>query len=516
MHRVTLGFPKGEELVHKGMALFDEFYAATRAYREKCERNEQYWRANHWQGQGKRDEDEPQPVTPVLFSTLEAMLADMMDNYPEAVLLGEEASDDSLAQDLTQVVRYVLSRRQYRGVYRKKCRQVLKMGTAVQEVFWDDTLYGGLGDVGIRAWDIRHFLWDPKFEQLQDGRAVFKFGFYPKEWFLAKYPHKAVSGGGRYAPTRLANEVDIGSGDIMLVEMWWKEEGEKGPCIHMAKMAGGVLLEDSRDVRPQGMYAHGKYPFIVEALYPLDSQPVGLGMIDILQNLQHYADTMDQLIMKNALMSGKFKMLVNKNADLDEGALIDWDTEVVRAARIDEGAVRFMQAAPISPMVLAHQQSKLQAIKEESGQTSFNRGEGGGGITAASAILALQEAGNKRSRMINEQMHDGFEEMVRMIIAVMMENYSEKRKFRIVGEGMDEMVVYEPADAVEFDINIKVQKQTPYRTLYQNELAFQLLAAGIVDAAGAVEMMSFSGKDRVLSEMRAKQEQGLMGGFDAR
>ena len=62
---------------------------------------------------------------------------------------------------------------------------------------------------------------------------------------------------------------------------------------------------------------------------------------------------------------------------------------------------------PLNPYVMAHYNNKIEAIKEESGQSLFNRGESGRGVTAASAILALQEAGNKRSRLIVEQLYAG-------------------------------------------------------------------------------------------------------------
>ena len=77
-----------EEFIARAYRLFDEFYRATQAHRDRCRENERYWCASEWGEPG--EENEPQPVTPVLFSTLESVLSDLMDNYPEAVLLGQE------------------------------------------------------------------------------------------------------------------------------------------------------------------------------------------------------------------------------------------------------------------------------------------------------------------------------------------------------------------------------------------------------------------------------------------
>jgi hypothetical protein len=503
---------RGSELVERAYALFDEFYRDTLEYRMKCVGNEEFYKSNHWHDVAVVEPSEPRPVTPVLFSTLEGTLGDIMDSYPEAVLLPQEENDEALASQLGDIVGYILKRRRYRQVYRSKSRALLKKGACVQEIFWDGSLYGGIGDVNIREWDIVNFLWDPKYEDFQQGRACFKFGFYEKEWFAQRYPDKLPlfkhDGYTRQGYAGEKRDTD----DFMLMEYWYKRYDTKTGVtrVHMAKICGHVLLECSEDCCPDGMYGHGRYPFILEALFPIAATPVGLGMVDIFKNLQQYADKLDQIIMKNTLMSGKVKLLVNKSADLDEDALCDWSKEIVRGGRIDDSALRWFQPAPLNPYVLTHFNGKLEAIKEESGQNLFSRGEGGQGVTAASAILALQEAGNKRSRVLVEQMFDGFEDLVRMVVSLICENYTERRRYRILGEDGARSAVFgrdkRRLDAYEdFDVSVNVQKMTPYRTIYQNQLAMEMLGAGMLSPKDALWMMRFEGKDRIAEEVRRRE-----------
>lgn len=504
-----------QELIGRAYELFDDFYAQTAELRMKWEENEELYRTNHWRRQGQRD-DEPQPVNPVLFSTIESMLADIMDSYPQPVVLAQEEGDDAVAETLSQVVRYILKRRRYRTVFRKKARQALIKGTSVQEVFWDTELYGGLGDVNIRSWDVKHFLFDPKCESFQEGRACFKFGFFTKEFVADRYPFAlSMVQPDTYSPYG-------GDGDeLMMMEYWYKERDREGVSrVHMAVLCGHALLYDSKRSRPEGMYAHGKYPFVMESLYPLEGMPAGLSVVDVLKNLQLYADQLDQIILKNALMSGKARMLVSRSAEVEEDALLDWNREVVRASRIDENSLRWMQPAPLNPYVVTHYDRKLDAIKEESGQTMFARGETGKGVTAATSILALQEAGNKRSRLIIEQMYDGFEQLVRMVIDVIGECYDEERYFRIRGEGSDETVALssqmltrdygEGEGYIEFDVSVEVEKQSPYRSVYQNELALQLLAAGVIEREECLAMMSFVGKEKAMASLMEKRNRARM------
>lgn len=505
-----------EEFIARVYRLFDEFYRAGAAYREKCRENERFWAASEWDAPG--EPGEPQPVTPVLFSTLEAVLADLMDNYPAAVLLGEEPQDDDAAGRLTQLVRYVLKHRHYRKTYREKCRSALIKGTSVQEVYWDNELYGGLGDVNVREWEIENFCWDPLCADIQQGRACFKMGFFPESWYEQRYPEEypLMQADGYAFQPEPGSFVRDGEREIMLLEYWWREylPDEQRWRVHMCKLAGGVLLEDSRRQRPEGMYEHGMYPFIVEPLYPMSGQAVGRGMVDVMKSLQLYADRLDQIILKNALSSSQVKLLVNRGADLDERALMDGEAELVRGGRIDEGAVRWMQTAPLAAYVPAYQQMKLSAIKEESGQNQISRGEPAGGITAAAAILAMQQAGSKRSRLLIEQLYDGFEQLVRMIVDVIQENYTEQRVFRLENR-RDEQLFYGGEQMLDFDINIQVERQTAYTTLYQNELAMQLLGAGLIDKQCALELMSFVGKEQVQARMQRQFEAAEQAARDA-
>ena len=101
---------QNEALIEKAYDLFDEFYSGTLEFRRKCIDNEEFYRANHWANIPSKP-GEPQPVTPVLFSTIESLLSDVMDSYPEPVILGEEEGDDKVAGDVNDIVNYILKKK---------------------------------------------------------------------------------------------------------------------------------------------------------------------------------------------------------------------------------------------------------------------------------------------------------------------------------------------------------------------------------------------------------------------
>ena len=119
---------------------------------------------------------------------------------------------------------------------------------------------------------------------------------------------------------------------------------------------------------------------------------------DSLYPLQEAADRYARYEDRNARLSSRQRFLVNEASGLNAADVADCDQEILTARTINESAVRQLATAPLNPQIPAAKLRYLEMIKEESGQNLFNRGETGGGVTAASAIQALQEAGNKISR----------------------------------------------------------------------------------------------------------------------
>ncbi len=73
-------------------------------------------------------------------------------------------------------------------------------------------------------------------------------------------------------------------------------------------------------------------------------------------------------------------------------------------------------------------------MKETSGNRDFSQGSTQSGVTAATAIAALQEAGSKLSRDMIRGTYRAYMEECYMVIELIRQFYDEPRKFRILGE----------------------------------------------------------------------------------
>lgn len=182
--------------------------------------------------------------------------------------------------------------------------------------------------------------------------------------------------------------------------------------------------------------------------------------------------------------------------------------------------VTWFPTAPLPGYILNYSQSIRQSIREESGSNDFVRGQTYGGVTAASAIAALQEAGSKRSRMVARTVHGAFEEAVRQEIEVEREFCIFPRRVALqnaaggkaehaafTGEDMFELTARNNRLPLEFTVSVRAQRENRFTVAAHNELVLKLVQMGMVTPDIGLELMLFDGKREAQAMMRARAQQ---------
>ena len=458
-----------------------------------------------------------------LKSTFNNCIADQMDNMPEALMLPETKELEHVAEDLTDIVRFVMAQNNYESLHRRRVEDCFCTGTAITQVAWDPEMSGGRGDVCVIRWPVENFLWDPIADTIQDARALFKVSWHPLSWYEQHYPEKAKdigSDSGEYSGLGVpeAQEENLGGDEdrAMMLEYWYRlyDAKQKRYTINVAYLAGGVLLANEKDV-----YAHGLYPFVADVFTPIEGLPVGDGLVQELAPMMRYVNRYANYIDMNLRMSSKGRLLVDRAAGIDKEALLDWETDVVEGDRIDASALTWMQNQPFTGAVTQQMLQLQMDIKQDSGQNQFSRGETAGGVTAASAISALQEAGGKITRLRTNVLNQGYKAIVEQVMWLISQFYDKKRVMFITGE--DNSGMHEVDASPEhlfgkskggrlpvppYTVQIQVQRRNPLRQQAQNELFMQ--AYSMAAQAGApfplsvlFKMLHVDGKERILPEI---------------
>ena len=509
------------------------YHAGKRQLEQRIIDNEQFWKLRHWQqmektGQGGNPAD-PQPTSGWLVNCILSKHADAMDCYPEPTVLPREPGDREEAGKLTRILPVILKKNGFKRTYSSAWWYKLKSGCAVYGVFWDAGKLNGLGDISIRRMDLLNLFWEPGVTDIQDSPHFFSTELQDREALEERYPQakgKADRGGWTLSRYLYDDAVDT-SGKVLVVD-WYYHTRENGRrVLQYCKFVGDTVLyatENAPDMRDRGWYDHGRYPFVFDVLFPEEGTPAGYGYVDLCKSPQKQIDLMNQAILKNTLASATPRFFVRSDGAVNENEYADWTRPFVHTnGNLGSDSIAPIQTAGLDSVYVAILQSKIAEMKETAGNRDVANGGTAGGVTAATAIAALQEAGGKLSRNMIDDGYEAFSDVVTLCIELIRQFYSLPRQFRLLGVmGQEEFVSYDSRglqpqavdDGVvsgyrvpEFDLEVSAQDENPYKTMEYNQLALQLFQMGFFRADMAdqalrcLELMDFKNKDRLMSSI---------------
>ena len=523
----------GTEEVRRAADILRRYHAGKRQLEQRIIDNEQFWKLRHWQqmektGQGGNPAD-PQPTSGWLVNCILSKHADAMDCYPEPTVLPREPGDREEARKLTRILPVVLKKNGFKRTYSSAWWYKLKSGCAVYGVFWDAGKLNGLGDIAIRRMDLLNLFWEPGVTDIQDSPHFFSTELQDREALEERYPWakgKADRGGWSVSRYLYDDAVDT-SGKVLVVD-WYYHTRENGRrVLQYCKFVGDTVLyatENDPDMRDRGWYDHGRYPFVFDVLFPEEGTPTGYGYVDLCKSPQKQIDLMNQAILKNTLASATPRFFVRSDGAVNENEYADWTRPFVHTnGNLGSDSIAPIQTAGLDSVYVAILQSKIAEMKETAGNRDVANGGTAGGVTAATAIAALQEAGGKLSRNMIDDGYEAFSDVVTLCIELIRQFYSLPRQFRLLGVmGQEEFVSYDSRglqpqavdDGVvsgyrvpEFDLEVSAQDENPYKTMEYNQLALQLFQMGFFRADMAdqalrcLELMDFKNKDRLMSSI---------------
>lgn len=509
---------------------------------------EKWWKLRHWDviDNGETNTERPEPTSAWLFNSIAAKHADMMDNFPEPNVLPREQGDEQSAKTLSSILPVVYERNNYEETYSDSAWYKLKHGVSAKGVFWNTELEEGLGDIDTQFIDILNIFWEPGITDIQSSRNLFIVSLKDNDLLELEYPQLKGKNGGKVIDVKqyvYDDAVDV-SNKSVVVDWYYKKRNTDGKTVlHFCKFVGSEVLfasENSPEYAENGFYNHGLYPVVFDVLYPEEGTVVGFGCIAIMKSPQMYIDKLYQVILENAVKATKPRFFAKKNVGINIDEFKDDTKDIVFVeGDIDEERLRQIDIQQVSGAALNILQMKIDELKETSGNRDVSQGSASGGVTAAAAIAALQEAGNKLSRDIISACYRAYTLECYLCIELMRQFYDETRSFRITGEtGKYEFVnfnnkmmqgeaippAYEGQELEEgyielfrkpvYDIVVKAQKRSPYSKMAQNELAKELYNMGFFNpqlaeqSMTALELMEFDGIEAV--KEKVQQGQTLM------
>ena len=518
----------GTEEVAKAAQLLQQYKSGKAALDTRIVDNELWFRMRHWKNyKNKMMEDKPTPASGWLFNSIANKHADAMDNYPEPNVLPRAADDEKTAKVLSKVLPVVLEQADYEQAYSDTWWRKLKQGTGVKGIFWDPTKRSGIGDIAIKSMDILMLYWEPGVMDIQESPNLFSLSLEDNDQLKAKWPQMDGHTGSTLEVAKYIHDENISTADKSVVVDWYykKARPEGQPLLHYCKFCNGVVLyasENDPQYADRGFYDHGQYPFVFDPLFMEEDSPAGFGYIDVMKDTQTAIDEMNHAMDENIKLAAKPRFLLSDAAGVNEEELADWSKDIVHVAGgIRDGILSPLQTAGLQGNCISYRDARVSELKEISGNRDVSQGGTTSGLTAASAIAALQEAGSKLSRDMLKSAYRAFAKECYLIIELMRQFYDEERVYRITGPtGQTEFVPFsgqalrpQPVGMVGgvelgahepvFDITVSAAKKSTFNRLSQNETAKECYQLGFfapanADAAlAALDMMDFEGIEKV-------------------
>ena len=528
----------GKEQIQKANLTLQKYKQGKANLERRIVDNEQWYKLRHWECmRGKNDE--VQPVSAWLFNAIANKHADAMDNFPSPNILPREEGDKAEAEMLTSIVPVVLDQCDFEGTYSDVMNYKLKAGTGVYGVFWDNTKLNGLGDISICKVDIINLFWESGITDIQKSRNFFHVELQDNDLLMGAYPQlQGKLGSAVMDITKYVYDDSVDTTNKSVVVDWYYKKNIGGKTVlHFCKYVNDeVLFATENDPRfaERGWYDHGLYPFVFDPLFQVEGTPCGFGYIDVGKMSQEYIDRGNQAIMKNMLANAAPRHFIRNDGSVNEDEYADYTKPFVHVdGNLGQDSVLPVQVNQLGGIYMEILNSKIDELKETTGNRDISTGGTTSGVTAASAIAAMQEAGSKLSRDNNKASYRAFRKLCLMVIELIRQFYDLPRKFRIMGEnGMARFVQYSNAGIQPqhqgndfgqdmgfrlplFDIEISAQKQSPYSKMSQNELAIQFFGAGffnpdpiaVSQALACLDMMDFDRKHFVMQKI---QQNGTM------
>ncbi len=547
----------GPEQLKKFLSVLEEYKSGKARTEQRILASERWWKLRNSEEEEKETnigkDGGYKSVSGWLHNVLVSKHADAMEAYPEPNILPREKGDRGEARMLSSIIPCILEQNHFEDTYSDVMWQKVKTGTGVYKVVWDKTKLNGLGDISVEKVNLLNIYWEPGITDIQRSRYFFHTELYDKDVLEQRYPElEGKLKGQSFVSTKFLYDDHVKTENKhTVIDVYYHKYVQGKKTVQYCKFVGDVVLyaTENDTERPKkqaadpmtgkpilvdagpspaesGLYDHGMYPYVFDALFPIEGSPCGYGYVDLCRKPQTTIDLLNTSFVKNAMVGATPRYFSRGEGSVNEEEFLDLSKPIVHhTGNLDENALRRIEHNNLDGVYVNVLDRTIQELRETSGNTETSTGNISSGVTAASAIAALQQASGKGSRDSTQESYRAYSRIIELCIELMRQFYDMPRQFRILGQyGANEYVTY-INDGLQlkdqgtafgqdggfrlpvFDIKVSAQKKNVYTKVTQNELALQFFQLGFFNPQATdqtlmcLDMMDFEGKDDIMQKV---------------
>lgn len=516
-----------EEFISDALEAYNQYKADKESIIARIRDNERLY--NSWfMRRSAVLQKEPLDETPFIFSAIENAVADASENYPSPNILERSGAGSAAAEKLSKIIPVCLEMNSFKKKWKEIIRSKLKHGTGIFGVFYNEQK----GEIDIRRCNILDVYCDVHLEDIQDSPFFFCVSAIDNTLLKETYPEFKALFCGDAQVEQLTDSYKIKNRSEVIDCYYKKTDG----TLHLVKFCKNTVImatEDMEDYKETGLYDHGMYPFIFDNLYPKENCPFGYGMIDIAKPTQTVIDKLGMAITRNIMQTSAVRYFSKQNGGVNENEFKNLEKQIVHYEGDSDG-IKIIQGTPLNQYATAYRETKKDELKELLSNRDFQQGSTSGGVTAASAIETLQQAGEKRSRSMIDDTYATYKKIVYMVIELLRQFHNDKKEYRSDDEyGQKSFIefcsseLYEEGEtterfneetgeyerhtdftALQFDIDVVPQRENPYTKESANNTILTFWGSGMFNpetyeqAIMALKNMNFDGKEKLIADMQ--------------
>ena len=537
----TAGIPSeamqkiGKDEILKAIQTLNKYKTGKQSVDKRIIRAQEWWKLRNWQmiqeeGRAEGVQD-VKSATAWLWYSIVGKHADAMDSYPEPIILPRSQEDKAEAEILSEIIPVVLQMNHFPDVYDSEQYQKLQEGGGLYYVGWDKSKLGGLGDIGITNPNVLQLFWEPGVEDIEDSENLFYTRLMNNDTLEQMYPQlKGKLGHAQLVAAQYRTDDSIDTSEKSVMVDWYYHKWDSGrKILHYCQFVGEeILYSTENEGMENGLYDDGEYPFVLDPLYRVKGSPTGYGYYDIGKDAQADIDIINQAMVLNAVVTSTPRYFIQTDGGVNEDEFSDWTKPFIHTSgMLGENQIQPVKVGGIQGNALTMLQNKIEELKFVTGNTDVNNGGTPSGVTAASAIAALQEQSGRTSKDTTRGAYRAYNKVIEKVIERIRQFYDIPRQFRILGQnGQEKFVSYSNAKIKEqqtmggmgmepglrkpvFDVDVRSQRENAYTKMSQNELALQFLQLGVFSPQMTdqtlmmLDMMDFKGKDELQQKVES-------------
>ena len=405
-------------------------------------------------------------VSNMVFSVIETIRPIMVDNNPKFLAIPNNPEGLDFSSDVQMALDYEWEREKMPLKLPAQLIPMLVYGTAVWFIQWDGKK-GEYGEISVKPIDPFNIFPDPLAESVEDAEYIIYATYKNANQLKQLFPKKASAiEGSRITMSELVAERDAKDNSeenqVLVVEMWCRDwvnmdkdvEGNdklkypKGRVITCLPELG-ILLDDKKNP-----YEDGRFPFVLMKNYDVPFEFWGVGDVEQILSPQKYINDLTNQIIDNAKSTANMQWIVDKNCGIGQGKLTNRPGLVIRKT---PGSEVRRDAPPSMPSYVREQIDVLKHdMQDISGVFDSLKGEKTGSITAASAILALQEASQARIRLKIKIMESFLSDLATIVYSRMQQFWKLDRWVRVTDIEGNAMFKQIGTDVLKNNFDLKV------------------------------------------------------------